>query len=264
MFDRARTAVVITCYNDGEFLDESLGSALDVQIDSVDIADVSILIADDGSTERRTVAVLDRLERRSIRVLKLPHRGLGATRNEGIRCANADWFVPLDADNRLRHDFMRRLLPDALGRQDCAMTYGDAMRFGQCGGKWQMGPTDVEGLWRNNHIDACALIRTASWESVGGYNEHLRGLEDWDLWLKFLENGMDLHYVPGIAFEYRTRQNSLINARLSRFFTNRVTPLSERGIVAVVASKIGTCAGCGATGESLCPCRKRVTNVVAS
>ena len=78
-------AIIITVFNDGRFLDEALGSAFDVQAASEEIARVSILVADDGSTERRTVAVLDRIERRGVPVLRLAHRGLGASRNAALR-----------------------------------------------------------------------------------------------------------------------------------------------------------------------------------
>ncbi len=220
-------AIIITVFNDGRFLDEALGSALDLQSASQDLAGVSILVADDGSTERRTVAVLERLARRGVSVLRLAHRGTGAVRNSALRIAEADWFVPLDADNRLRPSMLSELLPIGDGALNVALVYGDAIRFGNQHGRWCMGPTDVERLQIENHIDSCGLIRYEAWRTVNGYSESLAGLEDWDLWLRFLENGFDLTYQPVVTFDYRVRSDSLIHRRNLRKVSGP-TPLTER------------------------------------
>lgn len=220
-------AVIVTVFNDGRFLDESVGSATDLQRASADFADVSIVIADDGSTERRTVDVLERLERRGMRVLRCRHRGLGALRNIAIRSVEADWFVPLDADNRLRPTMLANLLPTGAASPSAALVYGDSMRFGDEDGLWRMGPTDVDRLWRENHIDSCGLIRRTAWSAVSGYDEQLVGQEDWDLWLRFLEAGFELAYVPKLTFDYRVRADSLVHRR-ERMSHQQPTPLTLR------------------------------------
>ena len=223
---RPTVTIVLTVFNDGRYVDESLGSAVDLQRESRDIADVSVVIVDDGSTERRTVDVLDRCERRGVSVARESHRGLGATRNAALRRLRTDWFIPLDADNTLRSSLLRELLPRAED-PETALVYGDAMRFGSDSGRWQMGPTDVVRLWEVNHIDSCGLIRRDAWEQVGGYAENCPGFEDWDLWLRFLEAGLQLAYVRQIVFDYRVRSDSLIHQRT---VARQRTPLVRRGL----------------------------------
>jgi glycosyltransferase involved in cell wall biosynthesis len=224
---RPSVAVIVTVFNDGRFLEESVGSAIDLQLASREFADVSIVLADDGSTETRTVQVLDRLECRGLRVLRCPHRGPGALRNAAIRTLAADWFIPLDADNRLHPSMLRTLLPAGEASPQAGLVYGDAMRFGTEHGRWRMGPTDVDRLWRENHIDNCGLIRSSAWRSVGGYTEDIVGLEDWDLWLRFIEAQFELVYVSELVFDYRVRADSLIRSRL-RVSTREPTPLTHR------------------------------------
>lgn len=224
---RPTVAIVLTVFNDGRYVDESLGSALDLQQESVDIADVSVVVADDGSTDRRTVDVLDRCERRGGVVLRGLHRGLGATRNAALRSIRTDWFIPLDADNMVRSSILGALLPRS-GSPTTALVYGDAMRFGNEHGRWRMGPTDIVRLWEENHIDSCGLIRRDAWEKVGGYAENCPGLEDWDLWLRFLEAGLDLAYVPELVFDYRVRADSLVRQPT---VSRQRTPLVRRGLV---------------------------------
>ena len=234
---RARVLIVVTCYNDGKYLNESVGSAVDLAQSAAELADITIKIADDGSTEYRTVEVLERFERTGFEVARFPHRNIGATRNRALATATADWFIPLDADNRLRTTVLHDLLPFATSpgpdSPGPAAVYGDAMKFGDAEGRWAMGPTDIDRLWRENHIDSCALIRLSAWRSVGGYSESLNGLEDWDLWLSFIEAEFVIAYRPVIAFDYRVRSDSLSHARYTRFNGNRVTPLTTRGIQTV-------------------------------
>ena len=219
-------AIIITVFNDGRFLDEAFGSAVDVQLASRDVAQVSILVADDGSTERRTVEVLDRFERRGVSLLRLAHRGLGASRNSALQSVDVDWYIPLDADNRLRPTMVRTLLPESEVASDAGLVYGDAMRFGDRHGRWTMGPTSIEYLWTMNHIDSCGLIRRRAWAEVGGYSNEFLGLEDWDLWLRFVEAGRELRYVNSIVFDYRVRADSLTDDR-RRLFPGALNPVSD-------------------------------------
>ena len=122
---------------------------------------------------------------------------------------------------------LRTLLPVGEASPRAGLVYGDAMRFGTEHGLWRMGPTDVDRLWRENHIDNCGLIRRAAWLAVEGYNEHMVGLEDWDLWLRFVEAQFELVYVPETVFDYRVRADSLIRSRL-RLSTREPTPLTQR------------------------------------
>ena len=57
MLEKPTVEVIVTSYNDGRFLDEAVASAVDLAQAAQAEATVSYLIADDGSTERRTVEI---------------------------------------------------------------------------------------------------------------------------------------------------------------------------------------------------------------
>ena len=65
----------------------------------------------------------------------------------------------------------------------------------------------------SNYIDACAVIRRSAWKSLGGYDENMphMGFEDWDFWLRMVNNGWRMDYVPELSFYYRIRTNSMIS-----------------------------------------------------
>lgn len=217
---RSAVTIFITVHNDGHFLDESLGSALEVQqaMATTDGPNVDVKVFDDGSTDSRTCEVLDRVARRNIEVTRLPHRGLAATRNTALASVPTEFFVPLDADNRVRDEMLTELVPLLLDDPDAGAAYGDAMRFGDVTGRWTMGPTDETLIQSVNHIDSCALYRTAAVERIGSYRADLLGHEDWDLWLRFLDAGVGIIYSPVITFDYRVRPESLIRRLLAPIY----------------------------------------------
>ena len=63
------------------------------------------------------------------------------------------------------------------------------------------------------------------WEKAGGYFENFSssGIEDWDLWISFIELGYRAHVVPEIVWDYRIRPDQMSTAmyepeRWSRLF----------------------------------------------
>jgi GT2 family glycosyltransferase len=64
---------------------------------------------------------------------------------------------------------------------------------------------------QQNFIDACAMFRREVWEQVGGYDEGLRGFEDWEFWLHAGHRGWRFAHLPEAKFEYRVRPESLLS-----------------------------------------------------
>ena len=66
-------------------------------------------------------------------------------------------------------------------------------------------------LARGNYVDAMALISRRAWRQVGGYRRMpANGWEDYDLWLKFCEAGLEPLRVPEILGRYRKRETSML------------------------------------------------------
>ncbi|MCX7649744.1 MAG: glycosyltransferase [Flavobacteriales bacterium] len=204
---RPSVAVIIPCYNDGAFLPEALASVQEcaplVQ---------QIVVVNDGSHDASTLKILEEIEHTGrARVLHQPNRGLSAARNAGIRATDAEFVVPLDADNRLRPALIVQGLEALVAQPDAAYAYTDCLEFGEREGFREVGPFDPLRLLEGNYIDACVLLRRRDWEAAGGYDENMRlGHEDWALWLRLLDLGRTGRYVPVHGFDYRVRSGSLL------------------------------------------------------
>ncbi len=97
---RPRVSVVITTYNTGRYLPETLES---VFAQSYPAAEV--IVVDDGSTDDsvdRARAFGDRVQS-----IPRPHEGLGPARNAGIAASTGDHLAFLDSDDLWDPDTLR-------------------------------------------------------------------------------------------------------------------------------------------------------------
>jgi glycosyltransferase involved in cell wall biosynthesis len=206
-----RLSVIIPCFNHGEYLPDAIRSVEEARRE-----DVELIVVDDGSTDSLTCEVIERLKEREsdrLTVIRQQNGGLAAARNAGFNAARSSYLLPLDADNRIRPDYIDYGIAILSARPEVGVVYGDAEYFGAKSGRWKMGKFEVERLLEWNYIDACAVVRREVWEQNGGYDGAMpkMGLEDWDMWLGAVSRGWKFAYVPEILFDYRVTPGSMIS-----------------------------------------------------
>ena len=208
----ARVTVVIPLYNYSQFICEALAS-----VAAQTLADLDLVVVDDHSTDRSLSLVLEWAEanaERFNRVSILRNRvnsGLGATRNVGFDRSDTPFVLTLDADNRLLPGCAAACLA-AMEASDAAFAYPIIRKFGASDDLLGILPFDPVRLAQGNYIDAMALISTAAWSCVGGYDHVLKSLEDFDLWCSFAEHGWWGVQVPGEPLaEYRVHTASMLH-----------------------------------------------------
>ncbi len=204
--------VVIPCFNHGRFVDEAVASCLK-QID----ADVRVVIVDDGSTDGTTPSQCDEAARQApdrVRVVHQENRGLPAARNRGAAEADEwsralgrvgavggvgadhDYLVFLDADDWIEPSFVTTLHAAITveeqpnGGADISHAYCQERLVELGTGVWTVPPWDPLLLMITNLHPVTALVRTAWFRRVRGFDESMRdGYEDWDFWLKLAAAG---------------------------------------------------------------------------
>tara|TARA_R100001369_G_scaffold91433_1_gene132723 strand:+ start:4884 stop:5693 length:810 start_codon:yes stop_codon:yes gene_type:complete len=200
-------SVVIPCYNMGAFLQET--------VESVNLTpnknDYEIIIVNDGSTEVKTIELLKKLEGKGFKVINQKNKGLANARNSGIKSARGKYIIPLDADNKIRPDFIPISIATFKKTGKVDIIYSDAEYFGEKLGIWKVGEFDFSKLLQSNYIDACACYKKMVWEKLSGYDENMRlGSEDWDFWLRAYLKGFKFVYIEKVLFDYRVRKDSMV------------------------------------------------------
>lgn len=197
-------SVVIPCFNSGAYIAEAVQSVLEQTYKHIEI-----IIVDDGSDDELTIGLLKNSQWERTCILRQENMGPAAARNAGIRAANGEFILPLDADDRIESSFVEKAVSVIESKSDVGIVYSQTMLFGRQSGPRDMPCYDIREMVINNVIPCTALFYKNDWSKVGGYSETLRsGLEDYDFWLKLLSIGTGVFQIDEYLFYYRVMESS--------------------------------------------------------
>ncbi len=220
-------SIIIPAYESAAFIAEAVESAL-----SQTLRPHEVIVCDDGSSDDLEGALAPFRER--ITLLRRPHRGAGAARNEAVRASSADFVVLLDADDRYEPDRLRALGGLAAMRPDLDILGTDAY--------YQVGDSLAGRFYEftafaaeeqhlailNRCFVAWPALRRARVLEVGGFDEspEIAPAEDWDLFLRLILTGSKVGIVAEPLMRYR-RHPASMTANRSRALRSRVAMLEK-------------------------------------
>ena len=114
--------VVIPTRNGERYLGEAIESVLSQTQQALDV-----VVVDDGSTD--STPDIARGYAPHVRGIALPHRGLGATRNAGVRAVRGDYIAFLDQDDIWPERKLERQLEPFAGRAAPDLVFGHVREF---------------------------------------------------------------------------------------------------------------------------------------
>jgi len=202
-----KVSIVIPCYNQSEFLIECIDSCL-----SQTVLPDSILVL---LMDKKSISMKQLLKSKSkkIKCFISNRRYLSNARNYLIDKVDTEYFIPLDADDKIPSNFI-----EEISLIDADVVYVGSKYFGGVSGCWP-NPITEEINWsklttfRRNSLVCTALIKKDSFMKSGRYSDNLWAFEDMDLWIKMYKNGMDFKKCNGTFLSYRKylSQNSLLS-----------------------------------------------------
>lgn len=201
-------SIVIPCYNDKEYIEESVNSAL-----SQSYKNTEIIIVDDGSDEA-TKKVLSRINHKKIKLITQENKGLSAARNTGIKNSNGEYITTLDADDLFENTFLEKAVSVLdiranIGVVGCFSNYfvsKNKVIYENC-------PTggSIEDFLYSNNTMASSLFRKECWLDVGGFDEKMKkGYEDWEFWISVTKQNWRVYVIKEFLFNYRKKENSML------------------------------------------------------
>lgn len=223
----SKISVLVPVHNAEKTLRRCLTSIL-----AQTMADLEIIVIDDGSTDHSKQIILDYAGKDSrIRAFSQSNQGIAATRQRGIDLATGDWIAHVDADDWIDKDYLQSLLLSAEENKS-EMVICDYIEHGITEDRLfsqKLPTTDPEqllglmftslhgGLW-NKLIKRSAILKY-NIQFVKGINCN----EDQLFVMSLLHCGIKVSYCERIAYHYdKTSPSSITNNWLDIPMTQRV------------------------------------------
>ncbi len=199
-------SVVIPCFNQGKYLEETINSVL-----ASTYRPVEIIIVNDGSTDESLETANNLKEKYpEIRVIDQANAGVAKSRNRGINSASGTIILPLDGDDLISPNYMEEAVKILNNNPEVKVVYSHAFKFDASGRKpWKLKPFSRNQLARDNMIFVASFFRKIDFEAIGGFSEDMTmGREDWEFWIKMLKNEGEVVQLPFAGFYYRLTPTS--------------------------------------------------------
>jgi glycosyltransferase involved in cell wall biosynthesis len=224
--DRApRVSVIVPLYQSRDYVATALDSVL-----AQTFGDLEVIVVDDGSTDGGDQIVRDYAEDDPrVNYIRQENTGPSAARNAGIAAAQARVVAFLDSDDLW--------LPDKLDVQmafvaENTVVYSEAYVIrdgGEIGAERVGGPVEprvgsgvFEALLEANPIAVLTTVMPRDLLLANGcFDVDLRGVEDYDLWLRLAAAGTRFKYIPAPLGAYRIHSGS-ISADRVRMSTSKL------------------------------------------
>ncbi len=202
-----KVSIIITCFNDGEFIEEAIKS-----VEGSNYKNTEIIIVDDCSTDLATQEKLRYLIAKGYNVqLLLKNQGVGNARNHGIKLANGKFILPLDADDRIKPEYISKAVEVFENKSNVGVVYCNVQRFGAKSSVRIAPEFKLSQLLAGNFIASCSFFRKELWENTNGYDTNMPNYEDWEFWISMVKIDAGFFHLNEVLFEYRAKASSKIS-----------------------------------------------------
>ncbi|WP_342148425.1 glycosyltransferase [Methylorubrum sp. SB2] len=195
-------SVIMPTFNRAHTIAEAIGSVLEQSYPNWEL-----LVCDDGSTDR-TAQVVAQMADPRIRFLALEKANGAVARNRGLAMARGAYIAYLDSDNLWHPSFLDAMLRALLAAPSRPCAYAAYIDTEIVGTRIELQalavtPFDPVRLAAANFIDLNTICHHRHlYDWLGGFDETLPRVQDWDLALRYLSIFRPLH-VPELLAFYR-------------------------------------------------------------
>jgi hypothetical protein len=209
--------VVIPFFNDGQYIDEAVGS-----IFGQTYKNVEIIIVNDGSTDPASIEKITNYQKPNTRIIHQTNQGGAAARNTGFRSAQTEYVLTLDGDDMFEPSFLEEAVQILGKNSQIGAVSSWAKGFGQDEFIWKLEGGNLDNFILGNNCVSCALVRKKLWEEIGGYDENMRNnYEDWDFWIRLTGSGYLVYVIPKLLFLYRQKSTSTVKHAIANHYKIR-------------------------------------------
>lgn len=201
---------IVPSYNgDPKFLKECLDSLLNQSYKNFEI-----VICDDASTNEDSVKILEEYEKnnKNITLVRRKKNGMiSKASNDAIKAAKGEFIVLVDNDDVIHQDSLYYFAKALNKDKNIDFLYSDEDKIDYNGKimephfKPDFSPDTLMSL---NYICHLSCIRKSLVDKVGGFRSEFDGSQDYDLFLRLVENTDKIYHVEKVLYHWRQTPDS--------------------------------------------------------
>ncbi len=163
---------------------------------------IEIILVNDASTDKTMEIAkeyIDQLQLEGISYKIMNHEnnsGAPTSRNHGFQAAKGEYVLFCDADSVLEKECLYEMVSVLENNPTASYVYS-SFYWGKK--IFKLWPFDAKKLRQMPYIHTTSLIRTRDFPKTG-WDEEVRKLQDWDLWLTFLDEGKVGIFIDKVLF----------------------------------------------------------------
>lgn len=200
MNDVPCVSVIIPCYNQGNYIKETLDSVI-----AQTFRNWEAIVVDDGSTDE-SGSIVRGYQKKDARIhyVYQKNAGVSSARNTGVEQAEGKYILPLDSDDIIAPELLERAVDYLECHAECMLYYCHAAYTGESNEAWDTSYKDYPSLLLGNTIFCSSVFRKKDFERIGGYDQSfVHGYEDWEFYIRLLADGGAVFQDPAVLFYYR-------------------------------------------------------------
>lgn len=197
---------IVPCYNREKEIIETLDS-----IKSSKLNDFECIIVNDGSTDSSESVINDFIANdKRFKLLSFKKNyGPSKARNLALKNASGKYILPIDSDDLVEREYGYNGVNFLENNLEYSLYYGRVCYVKD--GKETIPPIGYISYGRmliNDCITVSGIYRRDKALEIGGYDENLIAMEDFDFWIRYLYHNDKIKFSDEVGFKYRIHNNS--------------------------------------------------------
>lgn len=209
-----KLSVIIPTYNRENYIKSSIDSVL-----GQTFQDFEIIVVDDESSDK-TRDIIRPISDPRLRYIQIKHSGFpSVVRNRGLIEAKGEYISFLDSDDILFPNALKRLSQYLDLHKDVGMVYSNFKPIGDIPTDFYIKLSKNKKMKKTGYVFRdlllinfilClgVLIRKSCIETVGRFDENLRVMEDYELFLR-IANKYEIHYIDETLSGFRSHKDHI-------------------------------------------------------
>lgn len=216
-----KVSVIMPCFNAEKYISESIESVLNQTYENFEI-----ILVDDSSTDNTPNIIKKYVQKHGdkLKYISQPNQGPSAARNNGVRNSTGDLIAFLDSDDIYVKDSLEKKIMKLKSDKELTLVYSDAFiiyeseltnyHYKKIVEKFYEGYVFPQLMVNNFICTSTVMLKKEVFNSIGYFNEKIKGVEDYEFWLKISKKDFKIGLVDEPLTYYRIRKGSLTDNNL--------------------------------------------------